>query len=154
MPVTILLVDDHPLFRKGLRLLIEEEPDMSAVGEAGDGKEAIEKVRELSPDVVIMDISMKVRLPITLSLPLPVLQPPRPPGPPTSQPLVEPLTNRELDVLGLLTRRLSNKEIADKLFISTTTVKGHLQNTYQKLEFGKRREAVEKAQTLRILSRR
>jgi DNA-binding NarL/FixJ family response regulator len=81
MPVTILLVDDHPLFRKGLRLLIEEEPDMSAVGEAGDGKEAIEKVRELSPDVVIMDISMKVRLPITLSLPLPVLQPPRPPGP-------------------------------------------------------------------------
>ena len=39
-------------------MLIEEEPDMSAVGEAGDGKEALEKVRELSPDVVIMDISM------------------------------------------------------------------------------------------------
>jgi len=58
MPTTILLVDDHPLFRKGLRLLIEEEPDMSAVGEAGDGKEALEKVLELSPDVVIMDISM------------------------------------------------------------------------------------------------
>ena len=58
MPITILLVDDHPLFRKGLRLLLEEEPDMSVVGEAGDGREAIERVRELSPDVVVMDISM------------------------------------------------------------------------------------------------
>jgi len=58
MPITILLVDDHPLFRKGLRLLLEEEPDMSVVGEAGDGRQAIERVRELSPDVVVMDISM------------------------------------------------------------------------------------------------
>ncbi len=58
MPTTILLVDDHPLFRKGLRLLLEEEPDMRVVGEAGDGKEAIERVRELSPDIVVMDITM------------------------------------------------------------------------------------------------
>jgi LuxR family maltose regulon positive regulatory protein len=58
MSITILLADDHALFRKGLRLLLEEEPDMSVVGEAGDGREAIERVRELSPDVVVMDISM------------------------------------------------------------------------------------------------
>jgi len=68
-----------------------------------------------------------------------------------SRPLVEPLTNRELDILELLTQRLSNKEITEKLFISTTTVKGHLQNLYGKLNVKKRREAVEKAQTLGIL---
>ena len=58
MTATILLVDDHPLFRKGLRLLLEEQEDFQIVGEAGDGWEAIERFRNLSPDVVIMDISM------------------------------------------------------------------------------------------------
>jgi LuxR family maltose regulon positive regulatory protein len=67
------------------------------------------------------------------------------------QPLVEPLTNRELDVLELLARRLSNKEIADKLFISTETIKSHLQNIFQKLEVNKRREAVEKAKKVGVL---
>lgn len=83
----------------------------------------------------------------------PLIPPSAFPLPPskTSQPLVEQLTNRELDVLDLLAQRLSNKEIADKLFISTTTVKGHLQNIYQKLEVGKRREAVEKAKNFGIL---
>jgi LuxR family maltose regulon positive regulatory protein len=67
---------------------------------------------------------------------------------------VEPLTNRELEVLDLLAQRLSNKEIADKLYISATTVKGHLQNIYGKLNVGKRREAVEKTNILGILMRR
>ncbi|MBW2597554.1 MAG: response regulator transcription factor, partial [Deltaproteobacteria bacterium] len=58
MAISILLVDDHPLFRKGLRLLLEEQADFRIVGEAGDGREAIERVRTLSPDVVIMDITM------------------------------------------------------------------------------------------------
>ena len=70
---------------------------------------------------------------------------------PPSQPLVDPLTNRELDVLELLAQRLSNKEIADKLFISTTTVKGHLQNIYGKLRVSKRREAVVKAEKIGII---
>jgi len=79
-------------------------------------------------------------------------QPLRPSTP--SQPLVAPLTNRELDVLDLLAQRLSTKEIADKLFISITTVKGHLHNIYGKLEVNKRSEAVDKAKALGIPSRR
>ena len=70
------------------------------------------------------------------------------------QPLVAPLTNRELDVLDLLAQRLSTKEVADKLFISITTVKGHLHNIYGKLEVNKRSEAIDKAKALGILSRR
>ncbi|RLC12800.1 MAG: hypothetical protein DRI24_16900 [Deltaproteobacteria bacterium] len=58
MPTTILLVDDHPVFRKGLRILFEDEQDIKVIGEAGDGQEAIHRVRDLSPDVVVMDINM------------------------------------------------------------------------------------------------
>ena len=77
-----------------------------------------------------------------------ILQSPAPSAP---QPLADPLTNRELDVLDLLDQRLSNKEIAAKLFISTTTVKGHLQNIYGKLNVKKRHDAVEKAKGIGIL---
>jgi DNA-binding NarL/FixJ family response regulator len=57
-PLHILLVDDHLLFRKGLIRLLDAQPDFSVVGEAQDGLEAIEKTRQLHPDVVLMDIRM------------------------------------------------------------------------------------------------
>jgi LuxR family maltose regulon positive regulatory protein len=71
----------------------------------------------------------------------------------TLQPLKEPLTNRELDILALLALRLQNKEIAEKLFISPATVKTQLQNIYQRLSAKSRRQAVENAEALGILSR-
>jgi LuxR family maltose regulon positive regulatory protein len=65
---------------------------------------------------------------------------------------IEPLTNRELDVLELLAQRLQNKEIAEKLFVSPVTVKSHLESIYQKFNVNNRREAVDKATALKIIT--
>lgn len=54
----ILLVDDHVVVRKGLRFILEREPDIEVIGEAGDGKQAVDLFDELSPDLVVMDIAM------------------------------------------------------------------------------------------------
>jgi DNA-binding NarL/FixJ family response regulator len=56
--IRVLLVDDQPLLRAGLRLLFESEDDMAVVGEANDGEEAVSSAHETCPDVVVMDISM------------------------------------------------------------------------------------------------
>lgn len=56
--IDILLVDDHAMFRAGIKALIEAEDRLRVVGEAADGDEAVDRVRELKPDIVIMDLSM------------------------------------------------------------------------------------------------
>lgn len=58
MPIRILLVDDHEILRQGLRVLLESYPEMQVVGGARDGKSAVQMVKELSPDVVVMDVRM------------------------------------------------------------------------------------------------
>lgn len=58
MTVRVLIADDHGIVREGLRNLIAEEPDMTVVGEAEDGRAAVELAGRLSPDVVVMDVSM------------------------------------------------------------------------------------------------
>jgi len=59
-PARILLVDDHDLFRAGLTGLINAQPDLEVVGEAGDGLEALKLARDLQPDLIVMDINMPV----------------------------------------------------------------------------------------------
>ena len=54
----ILLADDHEMVREGLRTILNAQPDMQVVATAGDGREALSQAERLTPDVVIMDISM------------------------------------------------------------------------------------------------
>ncbi|HEU5354727.1 MAG TPA: response regulator transcription factor [Actinocrinis sp.] len=60
-PIRVLLVDDHALLRRGLDIVLQQEPDIEVVGEAGDGTEAVEKAGELLPDVVLLDVKMPKR---------------------------------------------------------------------------------------------
>ena len=57
-PIRVLLADDHKLIRAGLVLVVQQQPDFSVVGEADDGRQAVELVESLKPDVVVMDIGM------------------------------------------------------------------------------------------------
>jgi DNA-binding NarL/FixJ family response regulator len=60
-PIRTLIADDHELFRRGLRMVLDDEPDIDVVGEAGDGESAVAMAREHAPDVVVMDVRMPIR---------------------------------------------------------------------------------------------
>ena len=60
-PIRVLVVDDHALFRRGLQMVLMQEPDIEVVGEASDGAEAVAKARETLPDIVLMDVRMPRR---------------------------------------------------------------------------------------------
>jgi LuxR family maltose regulon positive regulatory protein len=126
------------------RLFVDLGPQMAdllkRVQEQDIAVDYIEKLLVAFRDdeqVLVQDVSGEAKAPLALSA--------------KPQPLEDSLTNREIDVLELLVHRLRNKEIAEKLFLSPETVKGHLKSMYQKLQVSNRREAVEKAKALGIL---
>src|SRR5258708_410443 len=56
--ITVVIADDHPIFRQGLKQAIDSAHDINVIGEAGDGEAALELLRSLGPDVVVLDIDM------------------------------------------------------------------------------------------------
>jgi DNA-binding NarL/FixJ family response regulator len=215
-PVRVLVTDDQALFREALVTLLGARPEVTVVGEAGNGAEALARSAELRPDVVLMDLHMpvldgiaairrlRVEQPEVRVLALTtfdddedvfaalragavgyllkdvaserlveallaaargesVLQPsvaakviarfatlsdapaPRP------QPLVVPLSDRELDVVRLLAEGASNREIAGALFLAEGTVKNHVTNVLAKLGARDRTQAALRARALDLL---
>lgn len=198
-PITILIVDDHEVVRKGVRAYLETLPEFSVVGEATSGEEAIGLVTEQVPDVVLLDLIMpgmdgvettrrvKAISPRTQVVVLtsyhedihifPALRAgaisyilkdmkmdklvealhravegevtlhPRVAArvlmnlrgeDGEAPPMFTDLTDRELEVLKLIANGLSNNQIAEALFISENTVKGHVSNILSKLHLADR----------------
>jgi len=215
-PVRVLLVDDQALFREALATLLEVRADIEVVGEAGDGAQALDRVAEVRPDVVLMDLHMpvldgigatrrlRVEHPGVRVLALTtfddddevfaalragavgyllkdvtgnglveavlaaangesVLQPsvaakvvarfarlPDDDGP-RAQPLVVPLSDRELEVLRLVADGSSNREIAGALFLAEGTVKNHVTNVLAKLGARDRTQAALRGRALGLI---
>ena len=196
-PIRLLIVDDHPVVRDGLRGILESSPGFEVAGEASDGAEAVTRAEALRPDVVLMDLRMpgtdgvsavkrlvqrgtSARILVlttydTDSDVVPAIEAgatgyllkdsPRDDlvravraaarGEAALSPSVatrllhqvrvparEPLSNRELDVLALVARGSSNRDIAARLFISEATVKTHLLHIYAKFGVNDRAAAV------------
>lgn len=201
MGIRVLLVDDHAVVRQGLRLFLGTQPDIEVVGEAADGREALARVAELRPDVVLMDLVLPgldgirateeicrrhpgVRVLVLTSFSeqervVPALQAgavgyllkdvgpddlarairdacagrvrlhpeaarqlvARVADPGGGGQPVEELTPREREVLRLIARGRSNKEIAAELGIAEKTVKTHVSNILGKLGLQDRTQA-------------
>ena len=207
MPIRILIADDHVLVRSGLRALLRAEPDLEVVGEAGDGAETVRLAAELSPDLVLLDVSMPGESGIATARRLREAQPElavlfltmheeegllqealeagaagyvikRAEAPELLQAIhaacrgdvyVHPamtrallrqpvttqrrraspapeLTPRELDVLRLLVRGNTNRQVAEELGLSPRTVESHRANLQGKLGLTSRVELVEYAE--------
>jgi len=195
--IRLLIVDDHPVVRDGLRGILESSLDFTVVGEAADGAEAVTRAEALRPDVVLMDLRMpgtdgvsaikqlvqrgataRILVLTTYDTDSDVVKAieagatgyllkdcPRSEllravraaarGEAALSPSVatrllhqvraparEPLSNRELDVLALVARGSSNRDIAARLFVSEATVKTHLLHIYAKFGVNDRAAAV------------
>ncbi|MFK4869887.1 response regulator [Streptomyces sp. CSMPJR101] len=208
-PITVLIVDDHPVVRDGLRGMFASAPGFTVLGEAASGEEAVERAAALDPDVILMDLRMpggggaaaiahltrtgaRARILVLTTYDtdtdtIPAIEAgatgyllkdaPRDElftavraaaegrtvlSPAVASRLVsavrtprrerdEPLSAREREVLALVARGTSNREIARELFISEATVKTHLTHLYAKLGVNDRAAAVATAYERGIL---
>ena len=204
--ISVVVVDDQALVRGGFRMILDAQEDIEVVGEAEDGRQALDTIRDLRPDVVLMDVRMPVldgiaatRVVVSEGLATRVLvlttfdqddvvydamkagasgfllksAPParlvdavrtvadgdallapsvtrrlvenfvrRPPPGQERPPAMADLTERELEVLRLIARGLSNAEIAQALVVSEATVKTHVNRVLSKLDLRDRVQAV------------
>lgn len=205
-PIRVILADDHALVRRGIREFLEISPDIQVLAEASDGTEALRLIRELRPDVAVLDIQMPAPNGIEVTrqvraekLPIGILILTAYEDPPYIKAVlqagangyvlkhvdaadlieavyavyegksvldptlarkalsdlsaslaasVEPLSDRELEVLRLAAQGLTNKAIGVELAISDRTVQGHLAKIYSKLNAASRTEAVMRAVAL------
>ena len=201
--IRLLIVDDHPVVRTGLRGMFETDPGFAVVGEAADGAQAVDQVQAIRPDLVLMDLQMPVLDGVAATARIRQLPNPPPvlvlttydsdnqilraieagavgyllkdtpretlfaavrsavaggsplapavaarlmhrlvPGPSAGG---EALSGRELEVVALVARGASNKEIAHALHISEATIKTHLAHIFEKLGVTDRTSAVTRA---------
>ncbi|WP_263359089.1 response regulator [Acidicapsa ligni] len=192
--IKVLAVDDHLLLRKGIAAVIEEEHDMLLVGEAATGQEAIERIRDLRPDVTLMDLQLpdmngidviaairkefpKARIVVLTTYrgdiqALRALQagasgyllktmirkdlletirtvhsgrrhvPPEVAAGLAEHVAMDQLSEREISVLTMVARGISNKNIAAELGVTERTIKGHVSSILSKLGANDRTHAV------------
>lgn len=205
-PIRVLIVDDHTLFRSGIKLLLQRQEGFEVVGEAGDGLEGIKRAKQLNPDVVLLDLHMpgvsgreavktineevpgarvvmltvsedaedlvdclragaagyllknieteflvdaiqraargeSVMSPQMTGKLVQELRHPKEAAAPSAEGEREKLSPREMEIILLLAKGASNKEVARALNVAESTVKIHVQNILKKLNLSSRVQA-------------